>query len=124
MAASEAADAVTDSPRSWISHSASPPPMPPPPRLPAWNQPAARPFCSSGVLCAIRLSTAMPITVEAKFAATTNTVSTPSARPSLPNQPMASNPTTIVSKAAKYQPRRVHVRSTTGAHRNFQVCGT
>jgi len=56
-----------------------PPPIPLPPRLPAWYQPEARPFISLGVLYARRLSTPMPRVVLARFV--NNTTSTaPSTR--------------------------------------------
>src|SRR6267378_3266542 len=49
-------------------HSPAPPPSPVPPRLPAWNQPPARPLSASWVPYAIRLSTDIARNVVARLA--------------------------------------------------------
>jgi len=108
----------------WVaSQRPRPPPRPAPPRLPAWNQPAARPSWSRGTWCAISASTAMPSVVAARLDASTMISSTPivSARTGTSaNAPSAEAP---IRFETMYQRRRLNVTSVSGAHRNFQVCG-
>jgi len=105
-------------------HSPAPPPRPVPPRLPAWNQPPARPFSPSAVPYAIRLSTDMARNVVATLAPKATALSQRSDAATGAIAPSARKPSAHSTAARRYQRFLVSVRSATGAQRNFQVCGT
>ncbi len=100
-----------------------PPPMPEPPRLPAWNQPLARPFSFSGTPYASRLSTAIARNVTARLETSTTAVSSGRPFAVMGSAPVAKMPSPLAAHARKYHPRRVQNESEIGAHRNFHVWG-
>ena len=110
--------------RRCASTSPTPPPMPLPPRLPAWNQPPARPFSSSGVARAIRLSVAIPTNVAATLATKMMIVSSGTLALVRGSALMAHRPAEVKTVPITYHFFEVNVVSTTGAHRNFQTFGT
>jgi hypothetical protein len=105
-------------------HRPSPPPMPPPPRSPAWNQPPARPCCDSSHSATIRLCTVMPMSAHATFAATTTVVSNGRLAAVGGIAPIAYRPIAVVTAEIRYHCVRLSVMSAMGAHRNFHTCGT
>src|SRR4029450_5157116 len=73
--AASTAPAVQGASKVCAIHSPAPPHNPNPPRLPAWNQPPARPLASSADPYAIRLSVDIARKVTATFEISTTAVS-------------------------------------------------
>src|SRR5215831_17852968 len=123
LARPKPAPAIQGAGRCCAIQSPAPPPRPLPPRLPAWNQPPARPFSSGKAVYAIRLSTDMPRKVTATFETTTTSVS--SLRPEAVggSAPVAQKPTALITAPIVYHVLRLNVVSAMGAQANFHTCG-
>src|SRR4029078_10234828 len=94
------------------------------PRLPAWYQPPARPFCDCSVECAIRFSAAMARKLTATLLTKTRTVMANNPDWVAGKNPIAASVAALTIAAMRYQFLLVSVVSKIGADKAFQVCGS
>ena len=103
------------------SHIPAPPPMPIPPRLPAWYHPAALPFCSSLIVSAMKPPTGDTTSVAAICDNSTIMVNkkATSVLKGIKHKRISDNEHKLTP--ARYHLCKVSVRSVNGAQRNRQI---
>ena len=106
------------------SQSPAPPPSPEPPRFPAWLQPPARPFSSSGVECAISASAAMRVETRCNAEADDGEFDGDEVlRGAAQIAAVAAISNPMAMAEIRNHTLLLSVVSTIGAQTNFHVCG-